>query len=1088
MSDDQFNDQSNDQTGSRQSAAGWQVSRRSFVHGSAAIAGAAALWGRGRGRTALLPQHPALRNPAVRNQAGLRADLAGGFSLTQAAGSPQSGNGSVQLILPKVSTPGTLLVATVLTPSASTQFTPPAGTATAGWQLGKAAICAGGRIEQWYWANNPGKLDYGSGSPAVFTGAPGVNCRGAIAEFSSPAGTTQVLDTLGWVQGTGYPTAVTVSSAGGVFAGSLGVFGEAAFFTGSPGSGTTWSQPSGYTSLGQVGGGVANLWGWSYDGTLDAGYQDNLRGGWSSGSGTCNGWAGLLCCYRAVTVFPSVIVGAEVTNCLDLDPTGQHLVVGGDVEGCWRTANFGDNWQPANYGTVLSTADQISFGDIKWSLMGGTDAGALYACTGKTDTGAGAFLASADGGCTWVQRDIGSPPLQFYAAGTPDPPRPKADDQDTDRTVNRLIAQDPAGGYLYLVTSNNGVMRSHDHGQSWTSIWPNTAEMPTGGYYPRCVIVNPANPQEVWIGAWASTNGSNNLGGVWHTANARPDSMHPSELPTWDQLGPYTGTVADLKVVGSTSTGFYLYAACAAAGLFRAPVSGGSLASLNGSGSTYGGPSMNAIDTSSSLWVSLDGFVANGNHKIIVGCSGGIKWMGSVGLPPDPNCTNVVKLTLAGGATPASYIDLTGPSNINTGTLPPFDTPWWHAGANWELWLGGSNSVNPSILVDPNNSQSIYVTGGGGGFFRSCDGGDSWQLAVVGMPMLGMHCFAIDPAEGSHFVHAGDDYTSLDVVMGDPAGNMPATIVGTNPGGILPPPPPTTGSHRESHAVCFDPGNAANPALVYVGLNTAYGYNGGGGVVYRDASNPSSSWTSTGYDTQILDSNGDSPAVTGLFAGLDMNGNRYAVAVAQGAGIFRWDGATWTKGKETDGKHLPGTQGAVAQMTPIAAGNAAGTLYCYDRKVGLYISTDYGQHWAQVLAQSTADNRTGWIAVKPGAPDEVWISTDTGLLQVTNIGGSGGPSVSSPGGGTFSGGAAGIAYAPGGHLYAVALPGTAAGAPAVTTLYVSTDDGGNWTDACNGDGSVGSYGPPAGQLGISSTGWLWAAGGEHVGYCQLLQS
>jgi hypothetical protein len=54
----------------------------------------------------------------------------------------------------------------------------------------------------------------------------------------------------------------------------------------------------------------------------------------------------------------------------------------------------------------------------------------------------------------------------------------------------------------------------------------------------------------------------------------------------------------------------------------------------------------------------------------------------------------------------------------------------------------------------------------------------------------------------------------------------------------------------------------------------------------------------------------------------------------------------------------------------------------------------------------------------------------------------------------------------------------------VTTLYYSANRGTNstdWTDWTGGDGSAGSYAPPAGQLGISSTGWLWVTGGEHFG-------
>jgi hypothetical protein len=100
---------------------------------------------------------------------------------------------------------------------------------------------------------------------------------------------------------------------------------------------------------------------------------------------------------------------------------------------------------------------------------------------------------------------------------------------------------------------------------------------------------------------------------------------------------------------------------------------------------------------------------------------------------------------------------------------------------------------------------------------------------------------------------------------------------------------------------------------------------------------------------------------------------------------------------------------------------------------------------------------------------------------VTPVGGNPGDLQS---GAPFASGAAGVAFAPSNALYAIALPGAGPNAPQVTTVYYSTNRGTKSTDwnAWTNDGSVGSYAPPAGQLGISSTGWLWAAGGEHFGY------
>ena len=49
-------------------------------------------------------------------------------------------------------------------------------------------------------------------SDVTFTGLAGAQCRGGISEFSSPSGSTQVLDTVGRVSGTGYGTSMPIAS------------------------------------------------------------------------------------------------------------------------------------------------------------------------------------------------------------------------------------------------------------------------------------------------------------------------------------------------------------------------------------------------------------------------------------------------------------------------------------------------------------------------------------------------------------------------------------------------------------------------------------------------------------------------------------------------------------------------------------------------------------------------------------------------------------------------------------------------------------------------------------------------------------
>ena len=124
----------------------------------------------------------------------------------------------------------------------------------------------------------------------------------------------------------------------------------------------------------------------------------------------------------------------------------------------------------------------------------------------------------------------------------------------------------------------------------------------------------------------------------------------------------------------------------------------------------------------------------------------------------------------------------------------------------------------------------------------------------------------------------------------------------------------------------------------------------------------------------------------GLLAGRNASGNRFVVAVAQGAGMYRWDGTNWTLCTENDAAPLPGSGGAVGQHVSIVNGNSAAYLYCFDRKQGLYRSADYGQSWTQIWTVTTGDTRTGWLAVNPAVNGELWVSTDTNLFKLSGVG------------------------------------------------------------------------------------------------------
>lgn len=961
----------------------------------------------------------------------------GGFTLTQ-AGAQASGTGSVTLTLGTASRSGTLLIATVLSTAASGAFTAPAG-----WRLAQAVSCTAGRAEIWYYPGTPpAPGNPGGVVSATFAASSGANCRGAMSEFALPDGTMPVFDATGQAVGTGGGS-FSLTSASGNVAGDLGIAMVADFFSASVGTGGTWTAPSGWADLRHLGNGAADPWAGWYRASLAGGAQ-SLSAGFSYTTGE-NGWAFAFAAIRAVTFQPIWLNGGEMTTMVALDPTGQELIMGGDVEGLWRTADFGDHWQPSQDG--LSGANWRCTACVAWSLL---ETGTVYACVGKSG-GDGGFLVSTDGGVSWSMR---STQVQFRGGAAGTPPRPggaTGEPQDADRSVGDLLVQDPAGGFLYTATYNGGIARSSAAAPPAGTSWE-VAGLSETGFYPRTLVMNPANSDELWAGTWDS-DGTGHFGGVWHCTTART----ATSTSAWTQTAGFPagsadvhGTVADLKIIGG-----YLYAACPTLGVFRHQIG-----TSTGWLSLNGGPVSVPGDDSGQWWTSLDGFVdSSGNHQVFAACGKGVQANG------DPQHTNVVLITI----TPAgsvSYSDLTGKASIELAALPPDGQGWWRNGSGFTYWLGGGAFVNPHVLSDPNDRGRLYVTGAGG-FFRTgnalaAPSQVSWTIAVSGAPMSAANLIAADPGASHHVIVAGSDFVQTDLT--DPTGWDTSKVRGA--GGTLPV------SGVESHAVAFGP-----DANIYTGVNTKYGQNAGGNVYWRAVSDTTFTWHDTGYGGVV--SGGNAPI--GLFAGTDSTGV-YLAVVAQGAGVYRAipvnlsqaNGWTW---QQVNG--VIGTSGQVAQHCPIVAGNGAGYLYCFDRPNGVWRSADFGKTWTLIWSvTSVTDGRSGWLAVNPAVTGELWASTNDGLYKLTGAGSGtvgNGITLTKMNSTYFPDGAGGIVFNSG-TPYAVSLNG---GAQPSAALLTSADGGTTWTDA--GGPSVGSYASWPGCLALTGAGLILLASDQDVG-------
>jgi hypothetical protein len=1111
------------------------LTRRNVLYGSAAAAVGAALLRGGGARPRLRP-------------AGLRHSLAhalvaqplqgtsGSFSLGQ-IGPAVPNTSFVTLTLSGVYQ-GSLLVATLMSTDASADgsfaspLNYPSQTLPAGWQLAKAV--AGpydastglntGRTEIWYYAGTPdspgasGGTTGTNGTPSVaFYTSSGTNCRGVITEFRVPSPDMMaVLDAGGQASGDSGGSFSLVAGSGNV-GNALGIAVAADFFS-SAISGT-WTKPAAaWTNLRILGGTVTDPWACWYNLSLTAGVPGTtgvpvVDPGFTLASGYSltseEGWALAFAAFRLVAFQALYLDGGEMNNIAAVDPTGQQVILGGDVEGMWRSADYGNNWQATQDGIVWSAAWRCTAA-LAWS-QNPNNPNEVYACVGKDAAlNDGGFLASLDGGVTWSMRaPAGSTPgftttypFLNFQANDAKALLPSGIENDQDRSVGHLIAQATVSGtyYVYAATWNSGVAISTNDGTSWSQ----STGFPDGIPYLRALAVDPdSSTGGLYAGAWMyPTSGTATTGGLYHTADSTVAA------PVWTPVTLPTGvssssgglpSVSDLKVLGSN-----LYVAFTGPGswagiyLYNPGLSNGPWFTLlaNGTSTNYG------------LWTSLDGYVVSETeHVIIAACgSGSKKATGAM------NFTNVVQIevnpTTGTAGTPT---DLTGSAAaIILSPVPPNGQPWWHVDASWPNWLGGSAFGNAHVVVNPQNPSQIFVTGQSGCYVTS-DGGTQWTIAVNGSASCSCLGLAADPNVSEHFVICGDDYNFIDV-SGDNTGFSAKTTTE-----VLPTPASDTdGDLLESHGAVFDPRSYIEVSgtkyysVVYVAVSTKYGQpdpeqsNADICWTYSASTSPGTASTTfygTGFNTQLDTQLGSGASASTATVGLAVaisGSSYYLVATTLGNGIWQakipadpTDTAKWTWKQVNT---TVGSKGTAVQPIPIIT-NAAGTnLYCYDRvnssggvPTGIWRCTNVGSTsssspvlWEPIWnlsvastepelpAQTVNDLRSGWLAVNPlpmGDGDELWVSTSQTIWKLPNASsgavGSGITPVDMAGSNYFVNGAGGMAFtASSATLYAISLDGISSVGPYTQTptqLLSLANGGSDWSqnaDPCN---SVSSY-------------------------------
>jgi len=627
---------------------------------------------------------------------------------------------------------------------------------------------------------------------------------------------------------------------------------------------------------------------------------------------------------------PDHLVSVEGTsvsgrvNAIAVDPTDSNTIyVGAAQGGVWKTNDAGATWVP-----LTDTQCSLAMGSI---AIDPVDPNIIYAGTGEQNFSLDSYygcgvLRSTDRGTTWTQLGASVFDINNTTEGTGGATISRI-------RVDPLTAGSTTSTTLY-VTSDLGVYRSLDSGQSWTPT-PLLAGVATD------LVMDPSNPTVLYASLGNPFADARN--GVYKSSNGGA---------SWTKLtgGFPTGEVGRVNLAISASSPTTLYASVQ--NDFGGSGVDGSLLGIFKT--TNGGTS----------WTQVTGSGASCDTQC---------WYDMV-IAVDPNDSNVVYF---GGV--ELYKSIDGGNNFSN-IRPSLVHVDQHA-----------------LAFDPRNASVVYA-GNDGGVFKSTNGGASWSSLNTNLAITQFYPgVSLHPTDANYILGGTQDNGTLrftgssvwqEISLGGDGGFTAIDFVS----------PSTIYHEFQWDNTSFSgPRRSDDGGTSFAQKNSGIDLSDRAAFVPPYVMDPSNSQKLCFGTFKLYKTTNRGDSWTVLAGGVDLTkgGVISTIAVAPSNPQVIYVGASdgnvvvTTNGGSTFTTVISGLPNRSVQAIAVHP-TSASTAYVVFSGFGsghVFTTTNTGASWTNISA-NLPDVPVNAILLDPGAPSNIYIGTDLGVFRSTDAGGS----------------------------------------------------------------------------------------------------